>query len=74
MSHENRLDRHFEYVGYPEGERKRGIVLAGFDRVDRLSADLEPLGQIGLAPAAFSAQHAQPVVHAQRPLPSVSRL
>src|SRR3546814_9394929 len=43
---EDFLDRKFEHIGDAEGERQRGIVATGLDRVDALAADAETFGQI----------------------------
>src|SRR5690606_31798151 len=60
---ENLLDRHVEQAGDAECQRQRRIVLAGFDRVDRLARHVEAQGQLRLAPVALGAQHFQPVLH-----------
>src|SRR3546814_6051408 len=64
---EDFLDRKFEHIGDAEGERQRGIVATGLDRVDALAADAETFGQILLAPALHRAQHLEAVVHASFP-------
>ena len=64
---ENLLDRKVEKAGDAEGERQRGIVLAGLDRVDCLARDVEPDGQLGLAPIPLGAQNLEAVVHARVP-------
>ena len=71
---ENLLDRQVEQLGDAEGERQRGIVFAGLDRVDALARHFEPLGQVLLAPVALGAEHAEAVFHQQPPAPSVSLL
>src|SRR5271157_404039 len=60
---EDRFDGGFKETRQFEGQRKTGVELARLDGVDRLARDLQPLGQIGLRPVAFSAQYSQPVFH-----------
>src|SRR3954447_16302685 len=60
---ENLLDPAVEQPGKPEGERKRGIVFAGFDRVHRLARHAEPAAKLRLAPVALRSQHLQAVLH-----------
>jgi hypothetical protein len=46
-----------------EGQRKARIILASFDRVDRLTRDIEMLRQIALRPVALGANHPQSILH-----------
>src|SRR5579883_51731 len=46
-----------------ERQRQARIVAAGFDGVDRLARDSQPLGEIRLGPVAPGAQHAKFVRH-----------
>ena len=61
--HEDFLDRQAEQLGDAKGQRKRGIVFAGLDRVDALARHLEPLGEVLLAPGARRAQRSKTVIH-----------
>ncbi len=63
---ENLLDRKFEKPGDAEDQRERGIMLAGLDRVDRLTRHVEPQGQVGLAPVALGPQDLEAVFHVTR--------
>jgi hypothetical protein len=47
---EDRLDGDGEEAGDAEGEGQRGVVLAGFDRVDGLTGDFEAFREILLGP------------------------
>lgn len=60
---EDRLDGLAEYLRDSKRQFKAGIVFAGFDGIDRLARDLEPLRQVGLRPIPFRAQHLEPVLH-----------
>src|SRR3954454_14782731 len=60
---ENLLDRPLEQAGEPEGQRQRGIVFPGLDRVDRLARDSEPAAKLRLAPVPLGSQHLQTVLH-----------
>ena len=57
------VNGHAEKSRYPKGECKRRIVLAGFDRIDRLAGDLQMHGEFGLAPFSLGAQDAEAVLH-----------
>ena len=46
-----------------EGERERGVVFAGLDRVDALTRNLEAVGKFALAPVAFSADLSKDTRH-----------
>src|ERR1039458_1815686 len=46
-----------------EGQRKARVDLAGLDSVDRLTRDLQPLGEIGLRPVPFSTKDTKAVLH-----------
>ena len=47
----------------PKGEGKRGIVLAGLDRIDRLAGNFEMHGEFGLTPFSLGAKGAKAVFH-----------
>ena len=66
--HEYLLDRQPEQLGDAKGQRKRGIVFAGLDRVHALPRHLEPLGEVLLAPVACRAQRSKTIIHAQADL------
>src|SRR5690348_3949203 len=63
---ENRFDARAEQPRDLEGQRQAGVVLAGFDGVDRLSRDVQPLAEFGLRPGVFLAQFANAVFHRAR--------
>src|SRR5438067_11850913 len=67
--HENLFERKREQFGDAEGERQRGIVFAGLDRIDALARDFEAPGQVLLAPAALCSQEAEAVFHQQPAAP-----
>ncbi len=46
-----------------KGEWQAGVVSAGFDGVDGLSADTQAIGQFLLGPAALGAQHSESILH-----------
>ena len=60
---EDLLDRQVKQLGNSEGERERGIVFAGLDRVHALPRDFEAAGEILLAPAALGAKDPEAVLH-----------
>src|SRR5206468_9568022 len=60
---ENFLDMLVEQTRDLERERKRRIVFAGLDRVDRLTRHAEPAAKLGLAPVAFRAKDFEAVFH-----------
>src|ERR1044072_8931625 len=60
---EDGFDRKLEERGDAEGERQARIIFAGLDGVDALPGDLQPLGEIALAPVALGAQHLESVLH-----------
>src|SRR3954463_16761604 len=60
---EDLLDRAPEESRDAKSEGQAGVVLSFLDGVDRLARDLQSLGQVGLRPVAFGAQHLQPVLH-----------
>ena len=60
---EDRLDGRPEQARDREGERKAGVELARFDRVDGLTRHLQPLSQIGLGPIALGPEHFEPILH-----------
>src|SRR5688500_18125957 len=53
---EDRFDLAAEQRRQPERERKARVVFLGFDRVDSLAADAEPLSEVGLGPLSLGAQ------------------
>ena len=65
---ENLLDPHPEQARQPEGQRKRGIVPAGLERVHRLARDGDPAAELRLAPAAFRPENPQSILQS-RPQP-----
>ena len=65
---ENLLDPHPEQARQAEGQRQRRIVLAGFDRVDRLARHADPAAKLRLAPAAFRPENPQSILQS-RPQP-----
>ena len=56
------FDRQAEEASELEGERQAGIILAGLDGVDALAGDVEEVGELRLAPAAFGAQRLESVL------------
>jgi len=46
-----------------EGKRQRRIIFAGFDGIDALAGNVQPLSEVGLAPAPLCAEHFQAVLH-----------
>lgn len=52
---EDSLDRQAEEASDLEGERETRVVLASLDGVDALAGNIETLGELRLAPAAFGA-------------------
>src|SRR5579884_3981953 len=62
---EDVFDQQVEQLGDTERERQRRIIFAGLDRIDALTRDFEPFGEVLLAPAALSAEHAESVFHQQ---------
>ena len=50
---EDFLDAAPEQAGDGEGQRQGRVILPGFDGVDGLAGDVEPVGQLGLAPSLF---------------------
>jgi len=60
---EDAFDRLPEQLRDAERERQARVVLAGFDRIDRLARDLELFGELALRPAAAFAQFAHPAFH-----------
>lgn len=60
---ENRFDRLIEQPSDGKRQGKTGVVLTGFDGIDRLSGDGESRGQVGLRPRSLGPKHPQPVVH-----------
>lgn len=60
---ENLFDTLLEQLGDQESQRQAGVVLAGFDRIDRLARHVQPFGEVALRPAALGAKLAQVVVH-----------
>src|SRR5688572_17056546 len=61
---EHLLDQQPECVGDAERERQGRIELPVLDRVDRVARNLDPVGELRLAPAALGPQDANAVVHA----------
>lgn len=47
----------------PESELQAWIKFAGLNGVDRLPGYVEGIGQLGLRPVAFGAQHFQSILH-----------
>ena len=66
IAQEDVLDPHLEDVGELERERKRGIVLSGFDGVHCLPRNCQARCKIGLGPRALCAQDAEPILHRYR--------
>ena len=60
---EDLFDRMSEERGDLEGEREAGIVPAGFDGVDGLALDAQPLGQLRLRQVVPRTEDAQFVLH-----------
>ena len=56
-----------EQLRHAQGQRQAGIVLVGFDRVDRLARDAEPPGQLALAPPPPLADRLQVVLQDDSP-------
>src|SRR4051812_25106843 len=59
---ENLLDPHPEQARQPKGQRQRGIVLTGLDRVHRLARHADPAAKLRLAPAAFRPKDPQSIL------------
>lgn len=57
----NLFDGLAEGVGNIESEREAGIILPGFDCVDGLPGNGEPLGEASLRPVVFRAQDFDPI-------------
>lgn len=68
VAQEDILDLQTEQVGDAEGERERGVIFAGLDRVDALARNAELGGEIALVPVAFRPQDFEPVLHARSQL------
>src|SRR3954464_13160508 len=64
---EDLLDAEPEQPRQPQCQRKRGVVLAGLDRVDRLARHSGAAAELGLAPAALGPKHPQTVAHLRPP-------
>ena len=58
---EDLFDGYAEEACETEGQRQARIVPAGFDRIDGLARDAEPLGDLSLRPVALRPQHAKAV-------------
>src|SRR6185437_1569803 len=65
----NLFDAHSEKPGGAEGQWQTRIELACLDGVDRLTGHFEGIGQFGLCPVAFRAQHPETVLHRYRRRP-----
>ena len=62
------LDACAEKPGDRDGQRKRGGVTAGLDRVDRLPGHVQPLGKVGLRKPLRDAALANVIAHRAWPL------
>src|SRR5687768_12671377 len=60
---ENLLDRQAEDPREFECERERGIVLAGFDGVHRLTGHAQATAKFCLAPPEFRPKYPETIVH-----------
>jgi len=72
---ENLLYRQIEQIGNLEGERQRGVIAPRLNSIHALPRNVQPGGQILLAPVTLCAQDFQPVFHQTFPqVPIVMRL
>src|SRR3954470_9569297 len=56
-----------EQLRHAQGQGQAWIIFVGFDRVDRLPRDAEPLGKLALAPPPPLADRLQPILQDDPP-------